>query len=205
MLALDSSRKWASSGSWSNSQRSAKFCSDLCGSLDPIVRRYLPNNKASVTCRHIVITNEGKGVAGEWLLDGIWTTDQEVKSSRIPISVECALECESSTSTKEFFSDFSKLLAVYAPVRLFFAGLNQTTLRGANSYMDTRKRQVAVLLENLKANALGEWYIAFWPSPLNKGGKSLWSKLDQGLYRHLDRIFLFRYLGHGFEAVHKGQ
>jgi len=201
-LALVQARRWAHTANWPNSRKSAMFCSELCDALDPMIRRSLPDDKATTSCRRISIDHEGKGVAGEWLLDGVWTTDHEMGSTCIPIRIECALECESSTSQTEFFKDFAKVLAVQAPVRLFYAGLNQATPSKAEEYISRRTKQVTELLaKGSQSGVEGEWYLAFWPSPLKKENESLWSKLDRGLYSHLDQVSLFRFSRGEFAAV----
>ena len=192
--ALNDSLDWTRRNSdASNSLRSARFLSDSCNCLGGLVN---PDRK--LTARYISVDEKKKRHAGEWLLDGVWTEDATIPGGKtnterdeVPVRVWCALECESSTNRYEFFKDFSKLLVVSSPLKIFAGGLNQGTESGAEKYVRTRIDEVEELLGALSDKEWEtDWYIAFWPSPLNVKGESLWRKLD-GDYAHLNEIKLF--------------
>jgi len=174
----------------SNRARSVRFCSDLCGELDNVFKQAFP--QFALTKRHVGINEDGKGKAGEWLLDGAWTIDNcQDFNCKVPGKVKCALECESSTNVREFFTDFAKLVVVLSPIKLFFAGLNQLTPVGAKGYIDCRIAQTEKFIqEHEEGNP--EWYLGFWPSPLMHKGGSLWTALDGGEYSHIDCITLYK-------------
>lgn len=178
----------------SNSLRSARFLSDSCKELSHAV-----NPNGTLNARFIAIEDKcGERCPGEWLLDGIWTEDIDLsvghthnEPAKVPIRVGCALECESSTNGRELLKDFSKLLVVSSPLKIFAAGLNQRTPDGVDEYIRNRITTIEELLgASSKEASESDWYIAFWPSPLNIDGGSLWKRLD-ARFSHLNKIRLF--------------
>ena len=191
--ALSNSLEWnATNRPVSNSLRSAKFLSELCGRLDRLI--CLDRESKG---RYIGV-NGDKRNEGEWLLDGVWAEETRLsdvsknrKPANIPIQIWCALECESSTNGYDFFRDFSKLLVVSSPLKIFAAGLNQGTESGVENYL---RKRIGLIEKLLNASSYEEsatdWYVAFWPSPLNVDGESLWRQLNDD-YSHLNNIRLF--------------
>ena len=201
--ALFHSRTWAAKSEKSNSIRSSRFLSDVCTSLDEIVRAAFPGLKLHL--RHISVDEYGIRHAGEWLLDAVWTHDEppcKGWSRSFPVRVCCALECESSTNTSEFYKDFDKLLVIHSDIKIFLAGLNHRTENGALDYRRDRVRQTENVLRNARIQGLSEeWYLAFWPSPLGVKGQSLWDHLDSGKYSYLSEISLYHWSNNSFQPV----
>jgi len=189
--ALNDSLKWdPKKAHLTNSLRSALFLSRSCEQLDGFI-----DGKGNYI--RVVDDREKPRESGEWLLDGIWTKTHQPdcseaeKPHEIAVAVCCALECESQTGEKQFFEDFSKLLVVSSPLKIFLAGLNQRTKVGANDYIEKRLKMIQELLEKPSVKQTeSDWYIAFWPSPKIDGeSKTLWDQLDK--YCHLKEIRLF--------------
>lgn len=196
--ALATSRDWARGRRISNSTRSARFCSDVCVNLDDLLLG------AKLTRRHIGVDSRGNRSSGEWLLDGTWTEDvTPVENMRkgVPARIRCAVECESSTAGYDYFMDFCKLLSIKSDVKLFLAGLNQRTMRGASRYVDKRVRQSNLLVRQYDATFRSDWYLAFWPSPLAVRGQSLWERIDNEDLTHLQAIVLYRYSDGAFKRI----
>ena len=204
--ALEDSRLWASDKSGvSNSLRSARFVSDVCRRLDELVKRACPKQRPIL--RHIAVDDSEKRHAGEWLFDAVWTQNARPRPDKrmsvdSPIRIRCALECESSTSSNEYHIDLAKLLVVASDVKLFLAGLNQRTERGTEHYIDTRVCQTELLLKATRSgDSSTQWYLAFWPSPLNVEGMSMWQHLDAGRYPYLSRIVLYNWQNDAFQSA----
>ena len=178
-------------GDLTSKERSSYFVTNLCEKLDELI-----NFNREYTSRHVTFNQGGKNDSGEWLLDGTWTSDNNSLGTRdaLPFQIRCALECESSTSTKDFFWDFMKLVVVSADIKIFAAGLNQKTVEGADNYVSRRVAEVQDLLNESNDREKGnhtDWFLGFWPSPLNKDGQSLWNQLETDSYRHLNSIRLY--------------
>gem|GEM_PF-5327299 len=93
--------------------------------------------------------------------------------------------------------DFAKLVNVISPIKIFLAGLNQTTPEKASAYQKMRLEQAAKYIEvSQPISEVTEWYIGFWPSPKNKNGVSLWDSFNE--HSHLNAIHLYRYNGSEF-------
>ena len=189
--ALATSRDWARDRTISNAVRSARFCSEVCGNLGALLCG------AALTPRYIRVDDHGTKFPGEWMLDGTWTEDvtpDEQMTKTVPLKIRCALECESSTSGFDYFTDFSKLLSIASDTKFFLAGLNQQTKHAACRYISRRVRQTSALVSDQYDPASpADWYLAFWPSPLNVGGQSLWERIDDEPLAHLRSIVLYRY------------
>ena len=196
--ALDTSRDWARGREISNATRSARFCSDVCGNLDRLL------SGASLARRYISVGDHGKRRPGERLLDGTWTEDvrPDNRMSRgVQARIRFALECESSTSGVDYFTDFSKLLSISSDIKLFLAGLNQRTKTGACSYIDLRVQQSGAMVDRYDQTSPANWYHAFWPSPLAVDGRSLWELIDDGEIAHLHNVVLYQFADNTFEKA----
>lgn len=187
----------------SNSDRSARFLSDTVECLNALFQTTFPST--TLVPRYISVDDDAKRGAGEWLLDATWTEDAVADKrvpKRFPIRLRCALECESGTAAAAFFRDFTKLIVVSSDIKIFAAGLNQKTLNGTTEYMNRRVCEVKQLLDQVSDRAdSSEWYLAFWPSPMNVGRISLWSHLDHGRWSHLSHVTLFHRSGNIFNRV----
>ena len=177
--ALKCSRCWANeSGGHSNSTCSARFTSDACKKLTKLVKQAFPTSNP----RYISLDNSGKRGSGEWLLDGVWTEDRipdRRTSKPTPVRIRCALECESSTRSVEYFTDLGKLLVVASDIKIFLAGLRQRKRTDRENYIGRRVCQTQKLLVKESST---DWYLAFWPAPtyveVNKEKKPLWKLLE---------------------------
>ncbi len=202
--ALKTSRDWARGRDITNTKRSARFCSDACINLNCL----LDGSGASLKMRHIRVDDEydKKKHSGEWLLDGVWfegmRPDKRMKR-KVPANIRVALECESSTSGFDYFTDFTKLRAISSDVKLFLAGLNQRKEPSARAYMNTRVQQSGELVDQYDRTCHADWYLAFWPSPLAVGGTSLWEQIDDDNkdLAHLNAISLYRFAERGFRKI----
>jgi len=180
-------------GSNSNPLRSALFLSNACCKLNPVV-----NPECKWKKHHIEVGESFVRKPGEWLLDCVWTEeaclclrDPRARTIKVRNRIECAFECESSTNGGEFFKDFSKLLVVTSPLKIFAAGLNQTKPY-YETYIERRICEIEeILTKTANESKKSDWYVAFWPSPLNKGSNSLWKQLDTDSYSHLNGITLY--------------
>ena len=202
--ALAESRLWASDKTdVSNSTRSARFVSDVCSRLNPLIKRAFP--KPCPRLRHICVDDSAIRHAGEWLLDAVWTENARPRPDKrmsvdSPIRIRCALECESSTSSNEYHIDLAKLLVISSDIKLFLAGLNQHSKSGAKNYIKNRVCQTEQLLKStLNGDSSTQWFLAFWPSPLNVRGMSMWQHLDAGSYPWLSRIVLYNWRNDAFQ------
>ena len=196
--ALATSRDWARGRSIPNAMRSARFCSDVCGNIDDLL------HDAGLKSRYISVVDEKKKRPGEWLLDGVWSeevTPDNRMTRTVPARVRCALECESSTSRFDYFTDFAKLLAISSDIKLFLAGLKQRKKNNACRYMNIRVQQSGELVDQYDRTQPADWYLAFWPSPLAVGQTSLWDIIDDEKLTHLQTITLYRFADHGFQKI----
>ena len=136
------------------------------------------------------------------MLDIVWCEEYKPNDKfkcSIPKNVCCAIECESNTSINKFFEDFAKLVNVISPIKIFLAGLDQTNNKKSESYQQMRLDQAAQYIAASNQTSVGaEWYIGFWPSPKRKGNVSLWDCLDEQNYKHLEEIYLYRYIDNKF-------
>jgi len=195
--ALNNSLEWArkhasilSDIKSQNSRRSAYFASECCKQLDPLVSG--EPHFIKVPCDPTL-----KKVSGELLLDGLWTQDISLKLRdphatqpiQVPSQIRCAFECESSTGGIHFFEDFSKLLLMSSPIKIFAGGLNQQHVDTADVYIGRRIEETKELLEKFpQEQAKSIWYIAFWPSPkkVDEESESLWERLRDD-FSHLNK------------------
>jgi len=204
--ALVSSRNWANATEPepSNSLRSSRFCSEVGKKMEHLVQATSAGG-AKLRRRQISVPESGPRVAGEWLLDIVWTQDCWPDSRMnkdlpgIPEKIYCALECESNTSSRAFFTDFSKLLHVLSPVKVFLGGLNQKTEKATREYIALRLEQVYKLAKSMETQDPTEWYVGFWPSPKKDGQTSMWDQLQS--FPHLDRTYLYYMSDNGFHEV----
>ena len=208
--ALSESLRWArGKPEITNSTRSARFASDVCQHLDPLVKCAFSTPRPKL--RHIRVDDDESRHAGEWLLDGVWTEDALPRPDRrmsidSPVRIRCALECESSTAGNAYHIDLAKLLVISSDIKLFLAGLNQLTEDGTTDYVITRVRQTEKLLKQTgSGESSTDWYLAFWPSPLQVKGKSLWQHMDAGLYTYHSRIVLYHRCDDSFQPVTHNQ
>lgn len=202
--ALKTSRGWASGRNIPNATRSARFCSDVCINIDSL----LEVSGSNLTSRYIHVYDEydKKKRSGEWLLDGVWSEDvcpdNRMTQRKVPAKIRVALECESSTSAFDYFTDFAKLLAISSDIKLFLAGLNQREKAVARAYMNKRVQQSGELVDQYDRTRPADWYLAFWPSPLAVGGTSLWEQIDDDEdIAHLKAISLYRFAERGFRKI----
>ena len=196
--ALATSRDWARGRRISNATRSARFCSDVCGNINGLLYG------AALTPRYISVDDQGNRSPGEWLLDGTWTEDvtpDDRMTKGVPAKIRYALECESSTSGFDYFTDFSKLLSITSDIKLFLAGLNQRKKHAARSYINLRVQQSSALVDQYDPTSSTDWYLAFWPSPLAVDGRSLWEIIDEEVLTHLQAIVLYRFADHTFQKI----
>ena len=174
-----------------NSYRSAYFCYQVGLHLDAVFEsRFLGT---SLKRRQIEFSGDDEKSSGEWLLDIVWceeTCADPASKSKYPSKIYGALECESSTKAKEFFTDFAKLVHVRSRIKLYLAGVNQKREGKMTDYIRMRAEQAASFLGNTGVSSeTEEWYLAFWPSPMGDVIHSLWDELDK--YPHLNVIQAF--------------
>ena len=97
------------------------------------------------------------------MLDCSWTEDvtpDEQMTKAVPLKIRCALECESSTSGFDYFTDFSKLLSIASDTKLFLAGLNQQTKQAAWRYISRRIQQTSALVyDQYDPASPTDWYL----------------------------------------------
>lgn len=195
-----------------NSIRSSRFVSDACDKLNDLINP-CEDNQRQYTMRKINVDGAAFRESGEWLLDGIWTKDtridtlvdgdREGSNFETPFQVHCAFESESSPKGEDFFVDFSKVVVVSAKIKIFAAGLNQTSEGGVERYIERRSAQAAKLLNCASDSHTCKWYLAFWPSPTGTTVErpSLWDHLEEEDYQHLNCVRLYVYQDKSFKRV----
>lgn len=175
-----------------NARRSAYFAYQCCKQLNESIY-------GKLHCIKVPEDPTKRKTPGELLLDGLWTQDiclplpRAKQPIQIPSKVCCAFECESNNGGREFFEDFRKLLLVSSPVKIFAGGIHHTTPKFTKDYTERRIEQIKELLENSPVKPTeSDWYIAFWPSPeKKKDSKTLWDRLSDDDFSHLNNIKLF--------------
>ena len=174
-----------------NSYRSAYFCYRVGLNLDDAFAPRFPEQ--SLKRLQIEFNDEDEKRSGEWLLDIVWceeTCADPPSNFKYPSKIYGALECESSTRTKEFFTDFAKLVHLRSSIKIYLAGVNHKRNSRMTRYIDMRRRQTAQFLANTGVSSeTEEWYLAFWPSPMGDVSRSLWDDLEK--YPHLNAIHAF--------------
>ena len=174
-----------------NSYRSAYFCYRVGLNFDCAFENRFPAQ--SLKRLQIEFNDKDEKKSGEWLLDIVWceeTCADPPSNFNYPSRIYGALECESSTRTKEFFTDFSKLVQVRSSIKIFLAGVNQKDKNRMTKYIDMRRRQAAQFLTSTRdSSRTKEWYLVFWPSPMGNVCRSLWDDLES--YPHLNAIHAF--------------
>ena len=174
-----------------NSYRSAYFCYQVGLQLHSAFESRFPER--SLERRQIIFSDVDEKRPGEWLLDIVWceeTCADPASKSKYPSKIYGALECESSTKAKEFFTDFAKLVHVRSSIKLYLAGVNHKLEGKMTDYIRMRAEQAARFLGTTGVSSeTDEWYLAFWPSPVGNVNRSLWDELDK--YTHLNAIQLF--------------
>ena len=174
-----------------NSYRSAYFCYQVGLQLHSVFQSRFPGR--SLERRQIEFSDDDEKRPGQWLLDIVWcekTCADRASKSKFPSKIYGALECESSTKTKEFFTDFAKLVHVRSSIKLYLAGVNHKPKGKMTDYIRMRSEQAARFLGNAGIGAeTEEWYLAFWPSPISNVSRSLWDELDK--YPHLNEVQAF--------------
>lgn len=157
-----------------NTKRSSRFVTVLS---EKIHQYWFKDKKLNVQ----KIYSNGKKESGEWLYDMCITEQKEIKDIKYPGSkalintkILFAMECEFSTSIKEFCQDFGKLLCSAADQLLFIQGLNQTTDEGRTDFIERRKRTI----EKYFCNFGKDFYLAFVSSPEKiRNNNSYWDFL----------------------------
>lgn len=122
---------------------------------------------------------------------------------RCPSKIYGALQCESSTGAKAFFTDFAKLAHVRSRIKIFLAGIDQEREQKMKEYIDLRTRQAAdLVVETGLGSGTEAWYLAFWPSPKGSATHSLWDRLgnNPGL-DHRAKIHVYALKPAAFVAV----
>jgi hypothetical protein len=196
--ALEDSRKAFDPESMTPQRASSLFCTHVALKLTPKMAFVVP-----VERRHIH-TPDGTDPrkSGEWLLDIAWTEDcrpdpELGTETKIPRRLLGALECESSTSGREFFMDLAKLVVVRSPLKIFLAGLDQRTAKGCDDYIQRRLAQVhAYLTDAEEGTHTPHWLCGFWPSPTGKRTtcESLWLEVaEKTQLAHLRNVRLYRW------------
>lgn len=192
--ALQESLAWKGyekHGNSMNSYRSAYFCHQVGIHLNEVFARRFPEQ--SLKRRQIQFNDDNEKKPGEWLLDIVWTEDKPVEprlKCKWPLKIYGAVECESSTSAREFFKDFTKLVHVRSRIKLYLAGLNHKTKEGMDNYIRKRTCQTAQFLcDTGVSSETKEWYLAFWPSPMGNANHSLWDDLN--MHPHLNKVQVF--------------
>lgn len=124
---------------------------------------------------------KGITIPGEWLYDMCITERIEIQDEKYPATrgkintnILFAIECEFSTSIREFAQDFGKLICSSANQILFIQGLNQE-FDNREDFIIRRKK---IVEKNF--NGFGkDLFLAFVPSPAKKAKKeSFWDSLD---------------------------
>ena len=174
-----------------NSYRSAYFCYQVGLHLDGAFASRFPGR--SLKRRQIEFSGDDEKRPGEWLLDIVWceeTCADPASESKFLSKIVGALECESSTNAKEFFTDFAKLVHVRSSIKIYLAGVNHKRERNMTNYISLRTGQATQFLGNTGVcSETEERYLAFWPSPMGDVSRSLWDELDK--YPHLNAIQAF--------------
>jgi len=163
-----------------NKLRSAIFVAEIANLLYSKTVANQENDNYKY-CNNFIDVKDGKRVSGEWLLDititeQIEVTDREKKQSRALINSEIiwAVESEAATSLPAFAEDFGKLLCVQAKNYLFLNGLDQKKIKDQQAFIDRRLDTITDLLQKINFHPNDNFYVAFWPSPAQSGGSSLW-------------------------------
>lgn len=192
--ALDESVAWHGYKNYpksENSYRSAYFCYRVGLNLDRAFESRFPEQ--SLKRLQIEFNDKDEKKSGEWLLDIVWCEEacaDPPSSFKYPLKIYGAIECESSTRTKEFFTDFAKLVHMRSSIKIYLAGVIHTDKSKMIKYIDMRRRQAAQFLASSRdCSRTEEWYLAFWPSPMGDGSRSLWDDLEK--YPHLNAIHAF--------------
>lgn len=184
-----------------NAYRSAYFCFQVGNLLDNLINDYFA--PAVVKRRQISFNDNDEKIPGEWLLDIVWAEEYKPNKTdecTVPKNICCAIECESNTNIGEFFIDFSKLVNVISPIKIFLAGLNQTTPEKSEAYQKLRLNEAANYIQQLNTVSKDtDWYIGFWPSPKSNNGVSLWDSFKK--YKHLKSIHLYKYANNSFMKI----
>ena len=202
--ALEESLAWKGYEKYPNSKnsyRSAYFCHQVGLNLDGVFKSRFSGRL--LKRRQIKFCGDEKQ-PGEWLLDIVWceeTCADPASKFKFPLKIYGALECESSTNAKQFFTDFAKLVHVRSSIKLYLAGVNHKREGNMTNYIRMRTEQTARYLTNTGVSSeTEEWYLVFWPSPMGDLSRSLWDELDK--YPHLNSIQAFALDQHGaFVAV----
>ena len=182
-----------------NSNRSAKFVSEIAAGIDRAL------NKSSDVPAFLVnsqwVNDDGQRTSGEWLLDIAVTTlfqlTEQSNQTDLSVAIEWAVECEYSTSLEQFAADFGKLICVRSKKQLYLNGINQTTPDGRTKYIERRLVTAAGALEPV-ADLMSNFYFGFWPSPekpkpasRHRDESSLWEVEE--LSDLLSSVQLYRY------------
>ena len=186
--SFDSAVEWSRSdtgNNYSNSLKSSLFVSNLGKKL------FEQLNDKTLSLNAITVTDKGKKITGEWLLDIAITEDtQDGFKNRIL----WAIESESNCSKKAFYHDFAKLFHINSENYLYLNGLKQKTKKGRDNYIKNRINKA----EKLIGMSNKKFWFAFWASPCKSAEiESIWNSVNQNeKFFHLKYIHLF-YLNNG--------
>ncbi len=137
-----------------NSYKSAYFCHKVGEKLHTIIKDAC--HPVAPVRRQITFDKDEAKVPGEWLLDIVWTEDfkpDDNSKCAVPKKIWCAVECESNTSAAALFIDLAKLVCVQSPIKIFLAGMDQTTDKGAGEYRCMRTEQIERYIGNSHPDA----------------------------------------------------
>lgn len=198
--ALTHSMDWCMPEDASRQVSNALRSSHFCFTAGECIRQL---TTASGRLRHMRFNGTDiKREPGEWLLDAVVAECHiDSKGSEGVVSkIHVAMECESSTALKEFFTDFSKLLHIKSDTKIYMQGLNQRDEPSARSFIAKRLEMAAKYVREI--DSAPTWYFGFWPSPLaldiEADDRSLWAELKRGKHEHLRRIKLYKFDGSQF-------
>ncbi|HWJ26870.1 MAG TPA: hypothetical protein VNS32_10035 [Flavisolibacter sp.] len=112
------------------------------------------------------------GISGEWLLDIVIAKRRPI-NDRVGYIHELilALESEMAAGSKAFVDDFSKLLVVNAPIKVYINGVEAKDKK--SRYIESRLKLIQDILANYNNN--DKYYICFVDHP------SVWPKIDKPL------------------------
>lgn len=161
---------YRSRSKFDNSQKSSRFLTIVSSKIHS---EWYKGKKLNIQ------TTDENGISksGEWLYDMCITEQIQIQDEKyldstamINTKVLFAMECEFSTSIKEFAQDFGKLLCSNSEYILYIQGLNQES----DYYEDFIKRRKSII-ENKFSHIKKRLFLAFVPSPEKTSkNKSFW-------------------------------
>ena len=188
------------SSEMTNQIKSSLFVSNLGKMLNEYCKGLFQTN-------YISVDSKGKKTSGEWMLDISVTKQVEVTEEfngkvikkLINTNLIWAVESETSTSTIDFCMDFGKLLCVNSENYLYLNGLNHSTPKKSEEYVEKRIDTVTKLLQDMELTE--NLYYGFFPTPgKTAGNDSIWAEILKGNYSHLG-LRLFKFQGKVFVEI----